>query len=175
MKASVWTRKVHRIGSIVIAIPLIVVLVSGILLQLKKEWSWVQPPTQRGETAEVHLPWPAILKATQAVPETEVASWEDIDRLDVRPGRGLIKVRCQNGWEVQLDGVSGELLHSQKRRSDWLESLHDGSWFHPAAKLWIFLPVAVVLTLLWATGIYLWWLPVGIRRRRKAADLPKAK
>lgn len=167
MKASVWTRKLHRHGSILIAAPLLVVLISGLLLQLKKDWSWVQPPTQRGAIAEVTMPWPQILEATQAVVEAEVTTWADIDRLDVRPERGLIKVRCANGWEVQLDGTTGSVLSSQHRRSDWLESLHDGSWFHPAAKLWVFLPAGLILTGLWLTGLYLWWLPVSVRRKRR--------
>lgn len=170
MKASVWTRKLHRHGSILIAAPLLVVLVSGLLLQLKKDWSWVQPPTQRGAVAEVNLPWPQILEATRAVAEAEVATWADIDRLDVRPERGLIKVRCANGWEVQLDGTTGSVLSSKKRRSDWLESLHDGSWFHPAAKLWVFLPAGLILTGLWFTGLYLWWLPVSVRRKRRRGN-----
>ncbi len=167
MKATVWMRKLHRHGSILIAAPLLVVLISGLLLQLKKDWGWVQPPTQRGSLASVTLSWEQILQSTSAVPEAEVEAWEHIDRLDVRPGRGLIKVRCANGWEVQLDGSTGAVLSSQVRRSDWIESLHDGSWFHPSAKLWVFLPAGLVLTGLWLTGLYLWWLPIGARRKKR--------
>ena len=168
MKASVWTRRWHRHGSILIAAPLLVILVTGLLLQWKKQWSWVQPPTQRGTAAELALTWKQILDASRTVPEAEVSTWEDIDRLDVRPGRGLIKVRCENGWELQLDATDAAVLSSERRRSDWIEALHDGSWFHPSAKLWIFFPAGLVLLFLWLSGMYLWWLPIGARRKRQA-------
>jgi hypothetical protein len=47
-------------------------------------------------------------------------------------------------------------------------SIHDGSWFHESAKLWLFLPVGCTLLLLWLTGIYLFFLPIFVRRRQKA-------
>ncbi len=66
-----------------------------------------------------------------------------------------------------MDLATGDVLHSAYRRSDLIESLHDGSWFHDAAKLYVFLPVAVVVFGLWATGIYLFFLPIAVRWRRK--------
>ncbi|MFT4647264.1 MAG: putative iron-regulated membrane protein [Planctomycetota bacterium] len=169
MKASQWTRKLHRIGAIVIALPLIVIIVTGLLLDFKKQVDWIQPATQRGVVAEVKLPWTQILSAVQALPEAQVQAWDDISRIDARPSMGLVKVRCNSGWEVQLDGTTGAVLSSQQRRSDWLETLHDGSWFHSSVKWFVFLPAGLLLAALWATGLYLWWLPVQIRRRRRNA------
>lgn len=37
MSASRWNRKLHRWGAILIALPLLVVIGSGVLLQLKQE------------------------------------------------------------------------------------------------------------------------------------------
>lgn len=161
-------RKLHRIGSIVAAVPLLVVIVSGIVLQLKKDWSWVQPPTMKGSTTEVSLPWDQVLAAAASVPEAEVASWDDIDRLDVRPSKGMLKVRTKNSWEVQVDAATGEVLQANYRRSDLIESIHDGSWFAGWTKLWVFLPAALLLLALWFTGMYLWALPHLVKRRRKA-------
>lgn len=166
-------RRWHRLGAILTALPFLVVIVTGLLLQMKKDWSWVQPPTQRGEAQVPTLAFEAVLDAVRQVPEAEVASWGDIDRLDVRPSKGMLKVRCRNGIEVQLDSGSAAVLLVAERRSDWLESLHDGSWFHPWMKLGLFLPVALVVLFLWVSGIYLWWLPHSIRRRRR--DKRRAK
>ena len=160
-------RKLHRWGALVSALPVLVVVLSGLLLQLKKDWAWVQPPTRSGTAEAPSLPFEAILAAAAAVPEAEVSSWEDIDRLDVRPDKGVVKVRCENRWELQLDAATGEVLSSTLRRSDLIESIHDGSWFSDGVKLWVFLPAALVLTGLWFTGVYLWWLPFGVRRRRR--------
>ncbi|MGB0953169.1 MAG: PepSY domain-containing protein [Planctomycetota bacterium] len=160
-------RRWHRLGAIVTALPFLVVIATGLLLQMKKDWGWVQPPTQRGAMSVPSLPHAELLEVVRRVPEAEVASWADIDRLDVRPSKGVVKVRCQNGVEVQLDGASGAVLQVAKRRSDWLESLHDGSWFHPWAKLGLFLPVGLVILFLWISGVYLWWLPHSVRRRKR--------
>lgn len=76
------------------------------------------------------------------------------------PGKGLLKVVSTNRCEIQLCASTGNLLQIAQRRSDLIESLHDGSWFHPAAKLWVFLPVGVVLLGLLLTGLYLFFVPI---------------
>lgn len=167
MTAAKLNRRLHRWGALISALPVLVVVLSGLLLQLKKDWAWVQPPTRSGTAEAPSLPFEAILAAAAAVPEAEVSSWEDIDRLDVRPDKGVVKVRCENRWELQLDAATGAVLSSTLRRSDLIESIHDGSWFSDGVKLWVFLPAALVLTGLWFTGVYLWWLPFGVRRRRR--------
>ena len=170
MKASVLNRKLHRWGSILTALPLLVVIITGIILQLKKDWSWVQPPTAKSADPALELSFDEILASASGVPEAEIASWEDVDRLDVRPDKGVVKVRANNRYEVQIDTKSGEILHVAYRRSDLIESLHDGSWFSDGAKLWIFLPTAIILFGLWVTGIYLWFLPHLVRRKKRKAQ-----
>ena len=167
-RAPQLNRKLHRWGSILTAAPLLVVIVSGIVLQLKKDWSWVQPPTQRGSTSELTLSFGDILEVAAAVPEAEITGWDDVDRLDVRPSKGMLKLRSKNSYEIQIDAATGEVLQTKYRRSDLIESIHDGSWFGDAAKLWVFLPVAVILLGLWFTGMYLWLLPHLVRRRRRS-------
>lgn len=167
MKLSRLNRLVHRWGAITIALPAIVVIVSGIILQLKKESAWIQPATSRGVGTQPSLSFDQILSAAQAVPEAEVKSWDDIDRLDVRPNKGVVKVRCNNRWEVQLDTQTAEVLQVAYRRSDLIEAIHDGSFFADAAKLWVFLPTAVVFAVLWGTGIYLFFQPRLAKRRNR--------
>jgi uncharacterized iron-regulated membrane protein len=167
MKLSKLNRVVHRWGSILIAVPVGIVIFSGIVLQLKKESAWIQPPTQKGSTKEVTLTFDQILDAAQKVDAAAIESWEDIDRVDVRPSKGVLKVQSTNNWEVQLDSKTGDVLQVAYRRSDWIESIHDGSFFHELAKLWIFLPTAVVLAVLWGTGIYLFFQPSYAKWKRR--------
>ena len=166
MKLSRLNRLVHRWGAIVIAAPALVVLVSGVMLQLKKEFAWIQPTTQKGIGDVPVVSFDDVLAAVKTVPEAGVNSWGDIDRLDVRPGKGVLNVRCRNRLEVQLDASNGEVLQVAYRRSDLIESIHDGSFFSDAAKLWIFLPSAIVFVVLWATGVYLFVLPYLAKRRK---------
>ncbi len=169
MKFSInfWTRKLHRWFSIAICLPLILVICTGLLLQLKKHWGWVQPPTRSGIGEEIALSFDDILEISKRYPQAEIADWSDVDRLDVRPNKGVVKVRCNNRWELQIDLASGDLLSSAYRRSDLIESLHDGSWFSDLAKLLIFLPNGIVLLFLWFTGLYLWYLPFGAKRKKR--------
>ena len=162
----VLSRKLHRWGAVAIAVPFLVVIASGVLLQLKKQWSWVQPTEHKGSGAVPSLGFARILEIARAVPQAGIGSWDDIERVDVRPGKGIMKITSNSRWEIQVDSESGAVLHSAYRRSDWLESLHDGSWFHPLAKLWVFLPSGVIVFALWLTGLYLWFLPYQTRRKR---------
>lgn len=160
-------RKWHRWGAVLVAAPFLVVLVSGLLLQVKKQFPWVQPPTLRGSGGGPGASWNALLEAAQAVPEAGIQSWGDVERIDVRPDRGVVKLIARSRWELQIDWATADVLQVAYRRSDLIESLHDGSWFGESAKLGVFLPSAAIVLGLWATGIYLFVLPHYIRWRRK--------
>jgi hypothetical protein len=139
---------------------------------MKKQVAWVQPPEQRGKGREPTIPLSQVLEICRGVPEAAVQGWGDINRIDLRPSRGILKVWANSNWEVQIDIQTGAVLQVAYRRSDLIESIHDGSWFHDAVKLWIFLPAGLILMLLWLTGMYLFWLPIVVRSRRKRARPP---
>ncbi len=166
MNLRIWSRKLHRWGAILIALPFLLVIGTGLLLQLKKEWAWVQPPSTRGQGKTPVISLDAVLQAARSKPEAEVQGWDDVDRVDVQPSRGVAKVQAKSRWEVQVDLKTGEVLQVAYRRSDLIEALHDGSWFHDNAKLFIFLPSGVVVLGLWVTGIYLFFLPHAVRWSR---------
>jgi len=174
----VWNRRLHRWGAVVVALPFLLMLASGLLLQVKKQLHWVQPPEQRGQPTATTptLSMSDVLARARQVPEAGIRSWADIDRVDVRPSKNMMKVISLTRWEIQLELATGEVLQVAYRRSDLIESLHDGSWFHPAAKLGVFLPTGIVVLGLWLTGMYLWLLPIRARRtaRLKRAGTPAA-
>ncbi len=178
MKKIKWksvNRKTHYWLSIVCALPLIIVIVTGIILQLKKDSYWVQPPTMRGEGTVPNISFERVLEIAKQVEVSQVNSWSDIDRLDVRPKKGVIKVRAKNRWEIQLDHRTGEVLQVAYRRSDLIESIHDGSFFSSYAKLWIFLPSAVILLVLWITGMYLFVMTLLAKNKKKHKKTKKSK
>ena len=172
MKLSKLNRIFHRWGSILALAPIMIIIVSGIILQLKKEAAWIQPPTQRGTGSELSVSFDRILEAAKTVPQAKIASWDDIDRLDVRPGKGVVKVRGKNRWEIQIDTQTGEVLQAAFRRSDLIESIHDGTYFHDSFKLWVFLPAGLILAILAITGLHLFSLPHLARRKRRRKELP---
>jgi uncharacterized iron-regulated membrane protein len=166
-------RKLHHWGSIAIAMPLAVVLVTGVLLLLKKEFTWIQPPTIEGEQKGLALEFDQILTVARTVPEAQIQTWDDVDRLDVRPGKGMLKVRTESGWEIQIDANTGAVLQVAYRRSDLVESIHDGSFFGDYAKLWIFLPSALVVIGLWITGMVLFLHPYLAKARKRKAKVTR--
>jgi hypothetical protein len=165
MNPRILNRKLHRWGAAAVAVPFLIVLATGLLLQLKKQIPWVQPTEAAGTAILSTLTMPAFLEIAATVPHAGIKTWEDIDRIDVRPSKGIAKVVGTSRWEVQLDLTTGEVLQTAYRRSDLIESIHDGSFFHPGAKVWVFLPAAVIVFALWVTGMYLWVLPYLGRRR----------
>ncbi len=171
---NLWTRKLHRWGAAACCLPLLLVIVSGLLLQLKKQVPWVQPPTRSAGHSRLVLTWEEILDVARSDPAAGVATWEDIDRMDVRPDIGIVKVQPRNRHELQIDLATGEVLSSTYRRSDFIEQLHDGSFFGEYVKLGIFLPNGVVLLGLWMTGAWLWYLPYKARAaKRRRLSVPR--
>lgn len=167
MKLNLFNRKVHYWASIIVALPILIVIVSGILLQTKKYVAWIQPTELRGAGKTPSISLPQVLEISKTVPEAKIQTWDDINRLDVRPSRGMLKVWSKTNWEIQIDTETGAILQTAYRRSDIIESIHDGSFFHENIKLLIFLPAGIVLLILWLTGIYMFALPIWVKRRRK--------
>jgi uncharacterized iron-regulated membrane protein len=88
-----------------------------------------------------------------------------IDRMDVRPGDGYVKVRFDDpAWtEVTVDLATGTALHVGERGDVFMEQLHSGELF---GKQWVYLTdaAAVALTVLLISGYWLWLAPRWRRR-----------
>ncbi|REL30419.1 PepSY domain-containing protein [Thalassotalea euphylliae] len=167
MKFAKLNRTIHKWASLLIALPLLLVIVTGILLLVRKEFAVLQPPTQHGISSIPTLDFSTILAQTKTVEQANVTTWQDIDRLDIRPSKGVVKVRTKSSWEVQLDSQTGKVLQVAYRNSEFIEGLHDGTFFQKQANLWLMLPVAMVLLLLWLTGLYLFCIPYVKKWRRR--------
>lgn len=169
MKLQVLLRKIHHWSSIIISLPLIVIIGAGLFLQLKKDVDWIQPPTLEGSVIE-GIPEASLqemFEAAKAVEIAEITTWEELDRVDFKPDKGIIKFIPHSRWEVQVDTHTAEVLSVTYRRSDLLETIHDGSFFADWVKLWIFFPVGIMLLVLWMTGVYMFFLPYFKKAQKK--------
>jgi hypothetical protein len=170
MRFNVLNRKIHYWATPIIALPLLVIVGSGLLLQVKKQWSFVQPPEHRGGASEPKIELSGILNALKSMPDVNVKNWDDVDRIDVRPKKGVAKVLLKTGYEVQVDLADGRILQTAYRRSDLIESVHDGSFFGGHyLKLGLFLPTALGLLLMWLSGVWMFWVPFSVKWKKKAA------
>lgn len=167
MRFHYFTRKTHYWLAACVVLPIVVIVSTGLLLHWKKQLSWVQPPEQRGAGDQPALSFERMLEICRGIPQAGIRSWADVNRIDVRPDKGMLKIWARSNWEIQLDAETGAVLQVAYRRSDMIEAIHDGSWFHPWLKLGFFFPAGVVLLLLWLSGLYLFWLPFGRRRKNR--------
>lgn len=160
-------RSTHRWTSIIIALPLLTILITGVLLLLKKEVEYIQPSSEKGISKKPTLSFEEILNAAKSVKVAQIDSWQAIDRLDVRPSKGIIKIRAKSHWEIQLDATTGKVLKTAFRRSDIIEQLHDFTYWQDSANLWFTLPISIALIVISITGIVLFFLPYYRRHKNK--------
>jgi uncharacterized iron-regulated membrane protein len=159
------TRKLHYWISPIIFIPVVIIFSTGVLLQFKKQSNWIQPNvviTSKSKPAMLN----SYLESAKTVSEAKIYSWNDIDRIDIRPNKGIAKIRSKNNWEIQLDIESAEIYSVSFRRSDIIESVHDGSFFSDYVKFGLFFPSGILLIVLSFTGIYMFIVPI-LRKKKK--------
>jgi hypothetical protein len=152
-------RKTHYWGAIICALPILIVIITGLFLLLRKDIAWIQPKTIRGTGTVPTLSFSKIMAISQSVTTAGIHDWEDVNRLDIRPNKGVVKIRSNTRWEIQLDQQTGDILQVAYRRSGLIESLHDGTFFHRYVSLGVFFPSAILLLILWITGIYMFFKP----------------
>jgi len=133
---------------------MLLILITGIFLQVRKPIDWIQPPTMKGsEKYQPTIALEQILTEVKTIPEMEVNNWSDIKLMDLRPKKGIIKVRNHNELETQVDATTGDILQVAQRRNDFIVKMHDFSAWH--ARIWLGLPVRLGFLILFLTGIYL--------------------
>ena len=161
-------RSTHKWTGIIIAIPFLIILITGILLLLKKEIEYIQPASMKGSAKNYpNISFEQILVLAKSVPQANINSWQQIDRLDVRPSKGIIKVRAKSLWEIQIDLATGKILKVAYRRSDIIEKLHDFTYWQDSANLWFTLPIAITILLISGTGIFLFFQPYYKRYKNR--------
>lgn len=147
-------RLLHRWVAIIISFPMLFIILTGIFLQVRKPIDWIQPSSMKG--SEKYSPTIAleqVLTKVESVPEMQVNGWSDIKLLDLRPKKGIIKVRNRAELETQIDASTGDVLQTAQRRNDFVVKMHDFSAWH--ARLWLGLPVRLGFLALFITGVYL--------------------
>lgn len=162
---------VHLWLGVLSTIALIAISVTGILLNHKRGLG-LMPEVPHEPTGELSAAvsveqWAAA--ALAAAPAESRPGWNPgdpvnvalIDRMDVRPRDGFVKVRLRDkaSMEMTVDINSGQVIHTGRRGDVFLEKLHTGEIF--GGQMFVILSdiaaVALVLTLI--TGYWLWLVP----------------
>lgn len=170
---------VHLWLGVVTTVALIAISATGILLNHKRGLG-LMPDVSHAPTAAFAsaLPLEQLANAAlEAAPVEAKGGWKSgdsvdirlIDRMDVRPRNGYVKVRLRDkaSMEMTVDIASGKVIHAGRRGDVFLEKLHSGEAFGgPMVILSDIAAIALVLTLI--TGYWLWLAP-KLRRSTGAA------
>lgn len=174
-------RDLHRKAGALFFVFFFVIAITGLILGWKKNAGELIMPVDREGSSIALNEWKPLAEleelATIAFKEylqqlapNEVVSAK-IDRMDVRPSKGIIKIRFEpNYWEVQMDGQTGKVLSIGKRHSDLIEKIHDGSILEDlfnmkGFKLAYTSILSLTLMLFTITGFWMWYGPKRIRSR----------
>lgn len=171
-------RKVHRYAGATLFVFFFVVSISGLLLGWKKNSNnFLLSKTYKGSTSHLKN-WLAIdsLHKNAVNYFKENVSDEsllEVKRIDIRKEKGTAKFIFKNYYGIQVDGATGKLLHIERRRSDFIEGIHDGSvldvYFNTKGnpiKLVYTTVMGLALLLFTITGFWLWLGPKRMRRKR---------
>ncbi len=156
------------------------VAITGLLLGWKKHSggtilpvSYAGKSTDQQDWLPIHvLHEKAVTVARQDIsPDLSL----ELERIDIRPDKGMVKfVFVEGYWGVQLDCTTGELLHIERRRSDFIENIHDGSFLDylfatdgEQIKLIYTSVMGVALLTFTVTGFWLWYGPKRFRTANK--------
>lgn len=178
-------RKIHRTTGAILFIFFFVVSISGLLLGWKKHsGGMILPKSYKGISTDPQ-DWKSLaeLHARATIIAREKISPDlslELERIDVRPDKGMVKfVFVEDYWGLQLDLTTGKLLHIERRRSDFVENIHDGSVLDyifgtdgEYLKLAYTSIMGLSLLTFTITGFWLWF---GPKRLRVARELQKQR
>ncbi len=167
-----YSRKIHRMTGAALFVFFFIVAVTGLLLGWKKHSGGIiLPKSFQGTSTDLKnwLPVDVLHQKAVAVAHESISPnlSLELERIDIRPDKGMVKfVFAEGYWGVQLDGATGELLHIERRRSDFIENVHDGSIFdyllgtgNGQIKLVYTTIMSGALLMFTITGFWLWYGP----------------
>jgi hypothetical protein len=154
-----WMFHGHLWLGVLITGLVLVLSITGILLNHKRPFG-LMPDVEHAPTGafEDALPMAELVRLGGAAAPAALEA--GVDRLDVRPRDGIMKIRFRDEvvTEVTVDINDGRVLNVGERNDVFLEKLHSGEIF---GDNWILLSdfAAVVLVLLILSGYWLWLFP----------------
>ena len=171
-------REIHRKTGALLFMFFFFIAVTGLLLGWKKHSGGIiLPKTYQGTSSDLKdwMPIDSLHTIACKVLHDSVSPnlSLEIDRIDIRKEKGIVKfVFNDHFWGIQLDGVTGKVLNIDRRRSDFIEKIHDGSildyYFETTngqIKLVYTSITGIALLTFTITGFWLWYGPKRMRKR----------
>ncbi|MGI9043293.1 MAG: PepSY domain-containing protein [Gemmatimonadaceae bacterium] len=156
---------VRLLVSVIVTVALLTIAITGILLNHRRALGLMPDVSRSSSTLFTNAMPLAELAIRARAAGGPVAGNTDIDRMEVMPSDGLVKVRFSDPalTEVTLDIYSGKTLHVVGRRDVFIRKLHSGEVFGERAVL-LSDAAAVALVFLLLGGSWYW---LGPRWRKR--------
>ncbi len=174
------SRRIHRQIAPFLFIFFLFISITGLLLGWKNFSNGnILPSSYQGTTNNLEnwLPIYDLNKIADQILQDSVSSNLSLklDRIDIRKEMGMVKFIYQDHyWGIQLDGATGDLLHIGKRKSDFIENIHDGSIIDRylgseinIIKLIYTSILGITLLTFTITGFWLWYGPKKMNNHKK--------
>jgi len=170
-------RKIHRTTGALLFVFFFFISITGLLLGWKKHsGGLILPKSYTGTSTDLKdwLTIDSLHKNACRILHDSVSSElsAELDRIDIRKDKGMVKfVFANHFWGIQLDGATGQLLHIEQRKSDFIEKIHDGSILDHylgttdgQIKLIYTSIMGLALLIFTITGFWLWYGPKQMRK-----------
>jgi uncharacterized iron-regulated membrane protein len=177
-RTRLW-RKIHRWIASILFVFFFIISLTGLLLTWKKNSKgYLLAKSYKGTSTALHdwLSFDSLHTIAVRTLRDSISSKlsADLDRIDARPDKGMVKFVFTEGyWAVQLDAATGKVLHLERRRADFIENLHDGSYLDKVfgtedqqLKLGYATIMGASLFMLTLSGFWLWYNPKRIRKQK---------
>ncbi len=174
-------RKIHRTMGALLFTLFFLIAVTGLLLGWKRHsGGYLLATSYPGTSTDLKewLPLDSLHRNACKIFRDSISNDLplELERIDIRQTKGMAKFLFKNHfWAIQLDGATGKLLHIERRRSDFIEKLHDGSMLDyllgttgEYLKLAYTSLMGISLLTFTITGFWLWYGPKRMRKELRA-------
>lgn len=176
---------VHLWLGVLSSVALLTIAITGVLLNHKRGLG-LMPDVQHQSTAALTeaLPIERLVRialdaaprdtGASASPGDTAAQVARIDRMDVRPRDGFVKVRLRDksSTEVTIDLATGRVLHVGARGDVFIEKLHSGEALGGQGFVILSDIAAIALVIMLITGYWLWLFPKWPHRATRTGRDP---
>lgn len=144
MKWRTW----HAYIGLIAALPLLVIVVTGLVLQLRNQFESIQPKTLTMKLEEGKR----LLSMEEVIVKFPPGK---IEQIIYRPSKGNYSIRIKGGDEIQMNPQTGDVVKDMPRRAGLLIDIHQGSWMGPFGQYGIHFLAGLSLFFLLISGVLL--------------------
>lgn len=141
-------RRLHAKVSVIIFVPLLIIVLTGVILQLRQQFNIIQPKTSR-------LPLQAFdqVIAPGKILEKHNLKSQEVSQFIFKPKHFIYLIRFKDGMQWQVHPLTNEVIKKSKRYTGVLIELHQGSFFGRWYMYFIALTSSLGLLFLMYTGM----------------------